>query len=165
MCTVETGTTTVSTSSDETTKYSCQDNAERGWIISCLQMCVYIYVCVCVCTVHQRRHGFASYAGDRVQKPRIYEIRFTSYSLLIEGIGETRGFLKKTSAGGERRMRQGGRDDTVTMLVDPCFRFISIDFVIWKSFGRFLGENYFDEKNCATSFFKYSRNVKMEIIR
>lgn len=25
--------------------------------------------------------------------------------------------------------------------VDPCFRFISIDLVIWKSFGRFLGEN------------------------
>ena len=66
MCTVETATTTVSTSSNETTKYSCQDNAERGWIISC----VYAYICVCVCTVYQRRHELRG--RDRVQKPRIY---------------------------------------------------------------------------------------------
>lgn len=48
----------------------------------------------------------------------------------------------------ERRMHYGGRDDGWWVsMVDPCF--ILIDFVIWKSFARFLGENYLnrDEKN------------------
>ena len=64
MCTVETATTTVSTSSNETTKYSCQDNAERGWIISC----VYAYICVCARYIR----GDTSYAGETGFKNRIY---------------------------------------------------------------------------------------------
>lgn len=78
MCTVETGTTTVSTSSDETTKYSCQDNAERGWIISCLQMCVYIYVCVCARYIRgdtasrvTRETGFKNRVYTKYDSPRI----------------------------------------------------------------------------------------------
>lgn len=95
MCTVETGTTTVSTSSNETTKYSCQDNAERGWIISC------IYRCVCVCTY--------IYVHVVSEETRLHELRGRQGSKTAyigntihlvfpadrEGIEETRGFLKK----------------------------------------------------------------------
>ena len=41
-------------------------------------------------------------------------------------------------------------------MVDPCF--IPIDFVIWKSFARFLGENYLnrdEKKNFHEFFFLY----------
>lgn len=109
MCTVETGTTTVSTSSNETTKYSCQDNAERGWIISCVYRCVCMYVCV-----YQRRHGLRGGQGSKTAY--IGNTIHSLYSLLIE---ETRGFLKRASGGGgtkEGCVREGWW--TVTMLVD-----------------------------------------------
>lgn len=99
MCTVETGTTTVSTSSNETTKYSCQDNAERGWIISCVYRCVCMYVCVSEETRVTRETGF---------KNRVYR-KYDSLLVFPPDRGNTRIF--KESIRGrrdERRMRQGG---------------------------------------------------------
>lgn len=101
MCTVETATTTVSTSSNETTKYSCQDNAERGWIISC----VYAYICVCVHGISEETRVTRERQGSKTAY--IHEIRFTLYSLLIEGIeGNTRIFKENIQGEGrdEKRM-------------------------------------------------------------
>ena len=130
MCTVETATTTVSTSSNETTKYSCQDNAERGWIISC----VYAYICVCVHGISEETRVTRERQGSKTAY--IHEIRFTLYSLLIEGIeGNTRIF--KENIQGEEGWKEGCIMEG-GMMVGGFRWWIRVSFPSILSFGNHL---------------------------